>query len=270
MVFVAAGMGGGTGTGASAVVADIARKQGALTVGVVTLPFSFEGPRRREVAEQGLYNLQQKVDTLIAIENDRLLPSLVGNVSLERALMAADEVLRQGVQGITDIITVPGMINVDFADVKTIMGNGGKAFMAVGEGKGKWASMEAAEMAVSNPLFDAPMQGASGVLFNIKGGKDLTLAHVHDVAEIIRKTARPDANVIFGVVQDKKMKKRVSITLVATGVESARPNQQAGRGADAVNSSAAKVRTNGVQELPELASVNGHAVAVVGETRKLI
>ena len=270
MVFVAAGMGGGTGTGASAVVADIARKQGALTVGVVTLPFTFEGPRRREVAEQGLYNLQQKVDTLIAIENDRLLPSLVGNVSLERALTAADEVLRQGVQGITDIITVPGMINVDFADVKSIMGNGGKAFMAVGEGKGKWASMEAAEMAVSNPLFDAPMQGASGVLFNIKGGKDLTLAHVHDVAEIIRKTARPDANVIFGVVQDKKMKKRVSITLVATGVESARPNEQARRGAEAAISSAAKVRTNGVQELPELASVNGHAVAVVGETRKLI
>ncbi|MCH8825310.1 MAG: hypothetical protein IIB16_00005, partial [Chloroflexi bacterium] len=142
--------------------------------------------------------------------------------------------------------------------------------MAVGEGKGKWASMEAAEMAVSNPLFDAPMQGASGVLFNIKGGKDLTLAHVHDVAEIIRKTARPDANVIFGVVQDKKMKKRVSITLVATGVESARPNEQARRGAEAAISSATGARTNGVQELPELASVNGHAVAVVGETRKLI
>ena len=270
MVFVAAGMGGGTGTGASAMVADIARKQGALTVGVVTLPFSFEGPRRREVAEQGLHSLRQKVDTLITIENDRLLPSLVGNVSLERALTAADEVLRQGVQGITDIITVPGMINVDFADVKSIMGNGGTAFMAVGEGKGKWASMEAAEMAVSNPLFDAPMQGASGVLFNVKGGRDLTLAHVHDVAEIIRKTARPDANVIFGVVQDKKMKKRVSITLVATGVESAGLDREAEPKAETADSRSAAARTNGVYELPELAFANGHAAAVLGETRKLI
>lgn len=270
MVFITAGMGGGTGTGASAVVADLARKQGALTVGVVTLPFSFEGPRRRAVAEQGLYNLQQKVDTLITIDNDRLLPSLDGNASLEMALKAADEVLRQGVQGITDIITVPGMINVDFADMKSIMGNGGTAFMAVGQGKGKWASREAAEIAVSNPLFDAPMQGASGVLFNVTGGKDLTLAQVHEVAEIIRKTARPDANIIFGVVQDKKMKKRVSITLVATGVVSARSFEEVEPIDDGETASSSESTNDSVGKILEFSSANGHAMAGAGETRKLI
>ena len=274
MVFITAGMGGGTGTGASAVVADIARKQGALTVGVVTLPFSFEGPRRRAIAEQGIYNLQQKVDTLITIENDRLLPSLNGDVSFEKAMTAADEVLRQGVQGITDIITVPGKINVDFADVKTIMSNGGTAFMAVGHAKGKWAATEAAEMAVSNPLFDGPLQGASGVLFNVTGGNDLTLAQVHEVAEIIRKTAKPDANVIFGVVQDKKMKKRVSITLVATGITSAGAVEEGGANAEGARSGAVASKNvggpDGVQELLESVNANGHAMAVVGETRKLI
>jgi cell division protein FtsZ len=269
MVFIAAGMGGGTGTGASATVADIARKQGALTVGVVTLPFSFEGPRRRAIAEQGLYNLQQKVDTLITIENDRLLPSLTRNSSLESALTAADEVLRQGVQGITDIITVPGMINVDFADVKAIMSNGGPAFMAVGEGKGKWASAEAAEMAICNPLFDAPVKGASGVLFNVTGGNDLTLAQVHEVADVIRRTAKPDANVIFGVVQDKKMKKRVRITLVATGVESPVTSEEPA----AVDRSSEKVApaiNDGVQKLLDSVVTNGHTLVGVGETRKLI
>ena len=273
MVFITAGMGGGTGTGAAAVVADIARKQGALTVGVVTLPFSFEGPRRRAIAEQGLYNLRQKVDTLITIENDRLLPSMDGDTSLESALTAADEVLRQGVQGITDIITVPGMINVDFADVKTIMGNGGTAFMSVGQGKGKWASSEAAEMAVSNPLFDGPVQGASGILFNVTGGKDLTLAQVHEVAEIIRKTAKPDANVIFGVVQDKKMKKRVSITLVATGIDSTSAVGEAGpSGNDAISGETASKAVSvpdGEQGLLESATVNGYDTVGVGETRKL-
>ncbi len=220
MVFITAGMGGGTGTGASATIADIARKKGALTVGVVTLPFSFEGSRRREVAEQGLRSLKQKVDTLIIIENDRLLPSLKGKVTLERAFEAADGVLRQGVKGISDIITVPGMINVDFADVRSVMANGGSAFMAYGEGKGKWAALEAARAALANPLFNAPLQGAAGILFNVTGGKDLTLGHVHEVAELIRKAAKSDANVIFGVVQERQMRKRVGITLIGTGVSS--------------------------------------------------
>ena len=221
MVFVTAGMGGGTGTGASATVADIARKKGALTVGVVTLPFSFEGERRREVAEQGIRSLRQKVDTLIIVENDRLLPSLKGNVTLERAFEAADDVLRQGVKGISDIITVSGMINVDFADVRSVMANGGPAFMAYGEGKGKWAAIEAARSALANPLFNAPLEGASGILLNITGGKDLTLGQVHEVAEIIRRAAKSDANVIFGVVQERQMKKHVGITLIGTGVGSA-------------------------------------------------
>ena len=222
MVFITAGMGGGTGTGASSIVADIARKKGALTVGVVTLPFSFEGSRRRAVAEQGLHSLKQKVDTLIVVENDRLLPSLKGKVSLERAFEAADGILRQGVKGISDIITVPGTINVDFADVRSVMSGAGAAFMAYGEGEGRWAAIEAARAALANPLFNAPIEGATGVLFNITGGKDLTLGQVHEVAEIIRKATKSDANVIFGVVQDRQMKKRVGITLVGTGVGSHR------------------------------------------------
>ena len=224
MVFITAGMGGGTGTGASATVADIARKKGALTVGVVTLPFSFEGSKRRDLALQGINALRQKVDTLIAVENDRLLPSLKGKVSLQKAFESADEVLRQGVRGISEIITVSGMINVDFADVRSVMSGAGAAFMAHGEGKGRWAATEAARNALANPLFDAPLHGASGVLFNISGGKDLTLGQVHEVAEIIRKAAKSDANVIFGVVQDPRLKRRVSITLVGTGI---RPSHDA-------------------------------------------
>ena len=219
MVFVTAGMGGGTGTGAASIVADIARKSGALTVGVVTLPFTFEGSRRRKIAENGLRQLRAKVDTLITIENDRLLPSMHGNVRLDKAFELADRVLRQGVQGISDIITVPGLINVDFADVKAIMGNGGRAFMAVGEGKGRDAAVQAAEAALSNPLFGRQMEGATGILFNVTGGSDLTLGQVHEVADLIRHASSPGANVIFGVVQDRRMKKRVSITLVATGIE---------------------------------------------------
>ena len=218
MVFVTAGMGGGTGTGAASVADEIARRKGALTVGVVTLPFSFEGPQRRKVAQHGLEQLRQKVDTLITIDNDRLLPSLKGKISLEKAFKVVDEVLRQGVQGISDIITVPGLINVDFADVESRISGCGPAFMALGEGKGKWAAIEAAHMALSNPLFDAPLNGAKGILFNVTGGKDLTLGQVHEVAEIIRKASKVETNVIFGVVQDKSLHKRVSITLVATGL----------------------------------------------------
>ena len=219
LVFIAAGMGGGTGTGAASLVADIARKQGALTVGVVTLPFGFEGAGRSANAEQGLRQLRQKVDTLIVVENDRLLPALNGRVELETAFRLADEVLRQGVQGISDIVTVSGMINVDFADVKAVMVGGGSAFMAIGKGQGRDAASQAARSALANPLFDAPLDGASGVLMNVTGGPDLTLGQVHEVADLVHEAANSGANVIFGVVQQRRMKGKVSVTLVGTGIE---------------------------------------------------
>ncbi len=218
MVFVAAGLGGGTGTGAASMVADIARKHGALTVGVVTLPFSFEGPRRREYAEDGLAQLRQKVDTLIVVENDRLLASLNAKIQLEQAFRLADETLRQGVQGVSDVVTLNGLINVDFADVKAVMTGGGDAFMALGVGEGRDASTQAARSALENPLFDAPLEGATGVLFNVTGGPDLTLGQVHEVADIVKQAASPDANVVFGVVQDRRMTRSVRVTLVGTGV----------------------------------------------------
>ena len=221
MVFVAAGLGGGTGTGAASMVADIARKQGALTVGVVTLPFGFEGPKRRDYAEDGLAQLRQKVDTLIVVENDRLIASLNGKIELEQAFRLADETLRQGVQGVSDIVTLNGLINVDFADVKSVMTGGGDAFMALGIGEGRDAAPRAATSALENPLFDAPLEGATGVLFNVMGGPDLTLGQVHEVADIIKQAASPDANVVFGVVQDKRMKRTVQVTLVGTGVNRA-------------------------------------------------
>ena len=219
MVFITAGMGGGTGTGAAPAIAEVARKQGALTVAVVTRPFSYEGTLRSQVADRGLQQLAQKVDTLITIENDRLVSSLDGKMSLERAFRYADEVLRQGVEGISEVLLVPGLINVDFADVKAVMGHGGRSFMAMGEGKGASAAADAVGAALSNPLFDSPLEGAKGILLNIKGGKDLTLGQVHEVAGVIKDASRSQAQVIFGVVHDRKWKKRVSITLVATGVK---------------------------------------------------
>lgn len=267
LVFVTCGMGGGTGTGAAPVVADIARRQGALTVGVVTLPFSFEGPNRRKVAEQGIVSLRQKVDTLIAVENDRLLPSLAGEVSFAKALEAADEVLHQGVRGISELITLSGMINVDFADVRSIMTNGGPSFLATGEGKGKGAAMDAAAQALANPLFDAPIKGAAGILFNVTGGKDLTLGQVHEVAEVIGKAAGTEANVIFGVRQDVKMKKRVRITLVATGIRSAYGDLEP------PEEGAPDVQGMSEDELAELLArpaVNGNGGTEVGPTRRLL
>ena len=265
MVFITAGMGGGTGTGASATVADLARKKGALTVGVVTLPFSFEGAKRREVAEQGIRSLGQKVDTLVVVENDRLLPSLKGKVTLERAFEAADEVLRQGVKGISDIITVPGMINVDFADVRSVMGSGGSAFMAYGEGKGKWAALEAARTALANPLFSSPLEGATGILLNVTGGKDLTLGQVHEVAEIIRKAAKSDANVIFGVVQERQMKKRVGITLIGTGVGSETKPEVPDESESSVSLSEADL-----SRLISAPARNGHDHAALAHTARLL
>ena len=218
MVFVTAGMGGGTGTGAAPVVAEIARRKGALTVGVVTRPFSFEGRGRTMTADKGLKQLGRKVDTLITVENDRLLTSLDGEMSLERGFRIADEVLRQGVEGISEIITVPGTINVDFADVKSVMTNRGVSFMALGEGKGRTASTDAVKTALANPLFTAPIEGAQGILFNVRGGRDLSIGQVHEIAGMIEGASKSQAQVVFGVVQDPRWNKRVRVTLVATGI----------------------------------------------------
>ena len=270
MVFITAGMGGGTGTGAASVVADIARKQGALTVGVVTMPFGFEGNHRKQIALDGLRQLEQKVDTLITVENNRLLSSLKGDISLEGAFQAADEVLRQGVQGISEIINVPGLINVDFADVKALMSNGGPSFMAIGEGKGRWAAIEAAQMAISNPLFDAPLDGATGILLNVKGGPDLSLGQVHEVADVVRRASNNQANVIFGVVHDKKLNKRVTVTIVATGIGGTKKptSERKASGESAI------VTTDHVdKEIADLLAspgTNGHAALELSTTKRLL
>ena len=220
MVFITAGMGGGTGTGASPVVAQIARELGALTVGVVTKPFMFEGNRRRMAAEEGIANLKQHVDTLITVPNDRLLQVADKKMPLKEAFRLADDVLRQGIQGISDLITVPGLINLDFADVKTIMSAAGSALMAIGEGSGESRAIDAAHIAIASPLLDIDINGARGVLFNITGGLDLTLYEVNEAADIISKAAHPEANIIFGAVQDPAYDGKVKITVIATGFDS--------------------------------------------------
>jgi cell division protein FtsZ len=219
MVFITAGMGGGTGTGASPIVAQIAKEAGALSVGVVTKPFSFEGNKRRMAAEEGVAALKQHVDTLITVPNDRLLQVADKRMPLSEAFRLADDVLRQGIQGISDLITVPGLINLDFADVKTIMSEAGSALMAIGEGSGETRAVDAARQAISSPLLDIDISGAHGVLFNITGGMDLTLFEVNEAADIISKAAHPEANIIFGAVQDAVYDGRIKITVIATGFE---------------------------------------------------
>jgi cell division protein FtsZ len=219
MVFITAGMGGGTGTGASPIVAQIARELGALTVGVVTKPFAFEGNKRRTAAEEGIASLKQQVDTLITVPNDRLLQVADKKMPLKEAFRLADDVLRQGIQGISDLITVPGLINLDFADVKTIMSAAGSALMAIGEASGESRAIDAAHMAIASPLLDIDINGACGVLFNITGGLDLTLYEVNEAAEIISKAAHPEANIIFGAVQDPAYEGKVKITVIATGFD---------------------------------------------------
>ncbi len=219
MVFVTAGMGGGTGSGAAPILAEISRELGALTIGVVTRPFSFEGAQRRRVAEQALARLQQHVDTLITIPNDRLLHILDKKTSIREAFAAADDVLRQGIQGISELITVPGMINLDFADVRSIMLNGGAALMAVGRANGESRAQEAAQKAIHSALLDVSIEGARGILFNVKGGPDLALHEVNEAAELIRGSAHPEANIIFGAVLDEEMGDEVQITVIATGFE---------------------------------------------------
>jgi cell division protein FtsZ len=219
MVFITAGMGGGTGTGASPIVAQISKEIGALTIGVVTRPFTFEGARRIQAAEAGITKLKEQADTLIVIPNDRLLQIVDKRANLQDAFRVADDVLRQGVQGISELITVPGLINLDFADVRTIMLEGGAALMAVGEAKGEDRAREAAEKAISSQLLDITIDGARGILFNVTGGPDLTLFEVNQAAAIIKETAHPDVNLIFGAVIDPNMKDQIRITVIATGFE---------------------------------------------------
>lgn len=220
MVFVTAGMGGGTGTGAAPVIARIAKEDlKALTIGVVTRPFNFEATRRSRAAQEGIEALKQVVDTLIVIPNDRLLEITEKRVSLVEAFRLADDVLRQGIQGVTEVITVPGLINLDFADVKAIMQEGGAALMAVGRATGENRALEAAQQAISSRLLDVTIDGAHGILFNITGGDSLTLFEVNEAASVIRETAHPDVNLIFGAVIDPAMGEEVRITVVATGFD---------------------------------------------------
>ena len=219
MVFIAAGMGGGTGTGASPIVAEIAKEVGALTVAVVTKPFAFEGVRRMQVAEEGIENLVDMVDTLIVIPNQRLLEVVDKKMTFVDAFRLADNVLGQGVKGISDLITVAGMINVDFADVKTIMSDSGSALMGIGEASGDDRAVMAARMAVSSPLLEVSITGAKGVLYNITGGPDMTMTEVSDASAIIADSADADANVIFGATIDENMGSKIKISVIATGFD---------------------------------------------------
>ncbi|OGB74381.1 cell division protein FtsZ [candidate division Kazan bacterium RBG_13_50_9] len=219
MAFVTYGAGGGTGTGAGPIVAEIARELGALTVAVVTKPFSFEGLRRKKIAEEGIEELRSKVDTLIIIPNDRLLQVIDKKTSLFDAFSVVDDVLRQGVQGISDLITQHGMINVDFADVKAIMANSGSALMGIGRGTGDSRTLEAAKQAIDSPLLELSIDGAKGILFNVTGGPDLGMYEIDEAARIITEAADPDANIIFGAVIDEAMQGEVKITVVATGFD---------------------------------------------------
>lgn len=226
MVFITAGKGGGTGTGAAPVVAEIAREIGALTVGVVTRPFSFEGRKRSMQANEGIEKLREKVDTLIIIPNDKLLHVVEKKTSILDAFRVADDVLRQGVQGITDLITLPGLINLDFADVRTIMSEAGSALMGIGEASGENRAAEAAKAAISSPLLDSSIEGAKGVLLNISGGSDLGLFEVNEAAEVIANAAHPDSNIIFGAVIDDTLKDLVKVTVVATGFDRKRQQEK--------------------------------------------
>jgi cell division protein FtsZ len=217
MVFITAGMGGGTGSGAAPVIARIAKEVEALTIGVVTRPFEWEGAVRAETARTGIEQLKETVDTLIVIPNDRLSEITDKRVSLQSAFSLADDVLRQGIQGISELITVPGLINLDFADVRAIMSEGGAALMAVGHADGENRAAEAAQQAISSRLLDITIDGARGILFNITGGPDLSLFEVNEAASIVKQTAHPDVNLIFGAVIDENMSDEIRITVIATG-----------------------------------------------------
>jgi cell division protein FtsZ len=226
MIFVTAGEGGGTGTGAAPIVAELGRELEALTVGVVTRPFAFEGRRRAEQAEMGIQNLRDRVDTLIVIENDRLLQVVEKRTPVTEAFRIADDILRQGVQGITDLITVPGLVNLDFADVRTIMRDAGSALMGIGAASGENRAAEAARTAVSSPLLESSVDGATGILLNITGGPDLGLFEVNEAAEVVTSAADANANVIFGAVIDEATSDEVRVTVIATGFGTRQPRRR--------------------------------------------
>ena len=219
MVFITCGLGGGTGTGAAPVIADLSKKAGILTVAVVTKPFAFEGAKRKELAEKGYEELKSKVDTIISIPNDRVLQIIDKKTPLLQAFKTVDDVLRQGVAGIAELVTVPGLVNVDFADIKTIMENAGSALMGIGRGKGENRAIEAARAAIGSPLLETAIDGAKGVLFNIVGGKSLSMHEVDEAAKFVTKSVDPDAEIIFGAVIDENMDDEVNITVIATGFD---------------------------------------------------
>ncbi len=219
MVFVTAGEGGGTGTGAAPVIAQVAKELGALTIGVVTRPFAFEGRRRSTQAEDGISELKEEVDTLIVIPNDRLLQIADGDTSVVQAFKLADDVLLQGVQGITDLITTPGLINLDFADVRTVMSDAGSALMGIGKARGDTRSLDAAKLAISSPLLEASIDGAQGVLLMLAGGSDLGLFEVNEAADVVTQAAHPEANIIFGAVIDDSLGDEVKVTVIAAGFD---------------------------------------------------
>lgn len=253
MVFITAGMGGGTGTGAAPVVARLSKDMGILTVGVVTYPFQFEGKRRASQATDGIDTLKKNVDTLIVIPNDRLLDVVGESTPLQDAFLLADDVLRQGVQGISDIITIPGLVNVDFADVKAIMCNSGTAMLGVGVSSGKNRAEEAAMAATSAPLIERSIERATGIVYNITGGKDLTLAEVNRVSEVVTSLADPSANVIFGAVIDDAYEGEIHVTIIATGFEQTfEENLLAGR--------VPAARAVGGEAIPRVTGVNGNGV----------
>ena len=217
MVFVTAGMGGGTGTGAAPIVAEVSKEMGILTVGVVTKPFPFEGKRRMMQADAGIEELRQNVDTLIIIPNEKLLQVVEKQTSIMDAFKMSDDVLRQGVQGISDLITIPGLVNLDFADVKTIMLDAGVAHIGIGRASGEHRAQEAARQAIHSPLLETSIEGAGGVLLNVTGGKDLCLLEISEAADLVQKSVDPDANIIFGAVIDEKLENEIVITVIATG-----------------------------------------------------
>ena len=250
MIFITAGEGGGTGTGAAPVVAELGRELGALTVGVVTKPFGFEGRKRSQQAEQGIESLRDKLETLIVIENDRLLQVVEKQTSVLDAFRQADDVLRQGVQGITDLITVPGLVNLDFADVRTIMREAGSALMGIGTASGDNRAAEAARSAVSSPLLESSIEGATGILLNITGGPDIGLFEVNEAAEVVTSAADVNANVIFGAVIDDAMGDDVRVTVIATGFGAGRRRRRSGAETPVPVASASSEQAEGGLDVP--------------------
>ena len=268
MVFITAGMGGGTGTGAAPVLAEIAREQGALTVAIVTKPFTFEGRRRAMVSEHGISKLKEKVDTLIVIPNDRLLQIADTNTSMVEAFQLADDVLRHGVQGITDLITVPGLINLDFADVKTIMQSSGSALMGIGSGTGEERAVTAAQAAISSPLLEATINGATGVLINITGGQQLGILEVNQAAELISEAADTEAEIIFGTAINPEMSDEVKITVIATGFERERANSLSGAKAQRRDSKSASLSKDKLGQMKAAAPPPGTSAPAASDDQE--